>query len=126
MIAELLEHARIEWKDKPLIFCDCEAPVALVERFRALGASTAVARQFGISGPSWWKARRPHSGRRTASLPNCVFEPSRLTPGASDLFAAALTLATAALTPLVNRAASLMRNCGLRDQDGGEDGDGAL
>jgi hypothetical protein len=116
-IAELLERAHIDWKDKPLIFCDCEAPVALVNRFRALGASTAVARQFGISGTIMVEGTAPALACAHRIASELRLRSIEIAPGASDVFAAALTLATAALTPLVNRATSLMRACGLRDQE---------
>lgn len=116
-IAELLERARIDWSDKALIFCDCEAPIALVERFRALGACTAVARQFGIAGTIMVEGTAPALACAHRIASELRLRAIEITPGASDLFAAALTLSTAALTPLVNRAASLMRASGLRDKD---------
>lgn len=116
-IAELLERAHIRWKDKPLIFCDCEAPVALVERFRALGASTAVARQFGISGTIMVEGSPPALACAHRIAAELRLRAIEIVPGTGDVFAAAITLATAALTPLVNRAAGMMRDCGLRDKD---------
>jgi hypothetical protein len=116
-LADLLEAARIEWKDKPLIFCDCEVSGPLIERFRTRGASTAIARQFGVAGtiivegtaPALTYALRIASELRLRAL--------EIAPGASDLFAATLTLATSALTPLIHRAAGLLRSAGLRDKD---------
>jgi hypothetical protein len=115
-IALLLAEARIEWKDKPVIFCDCEVPLAVVERFRALGASTAVARQFGVGGAIMVEGNAPalaHAHRIALDLRLRAIE---IPPGAGDLFAAALTIATAALTPLINRTVDLLRSCGLRDK----------
>jgi hypothetical protein len=116
IVADLLERARIEWKDKPLIFCDCEVPAPIVERFRMRGASTAVARQFGIPGTIMVEGTAPAlaSAHRIAS--ELRLRAVEIAPGTSDLFAATLTLSTAALTPLVNRAASLLRASGLRDK----------
>jgi hypothetical protein len=116
-IAALLEGARIDWKGRPLIFCDCEVPIAIVERFRALGACTAVARRFGIAGSIMVEGTAPAlacAHRLAAELRLRAIE---LAPDTRDLFAAAITLATSALTPLVNRAAGLLRDCGLRDRD---------
>jgi hypothetical protein len=115
--AALLLQAKIAWLDKPLIFCDCETPVALIDRFRTLGAVTAVARQFGIpdtimvegSGSALACAHRIASELRLRAI--------EIQPGTSDNFAAGLTLSAAALTPLVNRVADLMRTCGLRDKE---------
>jgi hypothetical protein len=116
LIAELLEQAKIEWKDKALIFCDCEAPGAVVELFRARGASTAVARQFGIAGTIMVEGNNPALGRALRLAEQLKLRAVEITPGTSDLFAATLTLSTAALTPLLNRAADLLRAMGLRDK----------
>jgi hypothetical protein len=117
VIAELLEGGQIGWKDKSLIFCDCDVPVPVLERFQTLGASTAVARQFGITGAimvAGTPAALAGAHRLAAELRMRAIE---VTAGTSDLFAATLTLATAALTPLVNRAATQLRASGLRDKD---------
>jgi hypothetical protein len=115
-LAELLAQARIQWRGKPLVFCDCEAPPALQERFRTMGASTAVARQFGVAGsimlegtvPALIVARNISSELRLRAV--------EIPSGARGSFAAAVTLGTTALTPLINRAAGLIRACGLRDK----------
>jgi hypothetical protein len=115
-IAKHLETAAIEWKEKSLIFCDCEAPSAILERFRARGASTAVARQFGISGAIMVEGEAPALGCAMRIAADLRLRAIQIAPGTSDVFAATLTLATAALTPLVNRAAALLRASGLRDK----------
>jgi hypothetical protein len=115
-IAALLEHAKIDWSNKALIFCDCEAPVALIDRFRALGASTAVARQFGISGTIMVEGAPPALACAHRIASELKLRAIEITPGSGDVFAAALTLSTAALTPLVHRATGMMRACGLRDK----------
>ena len=93
-IAALLEHAKIDWTNKALIFCDCEAPVALVDRFRALGASTAVARQFGIPGTIMVEGAAPALMRAHRIAAELRLRAIEITPGSGDVFAAALTLAT--------------------------------
>ena len=116
-VAALLENARIEWKDKPLILCDCEVPAAVIQHFHALGASTATARQFGVAGTIMLEGTQPAlacAHRIAGELRLAAIE---IAPGAADVFAAALTLATGALTPLINRAAGLLRSCGLRDKE---------
>jgi hypothetical protein len=115
-IADLLAHAQIDWSNKALIFCDCEAPVALVDRFRALGASTAVARRFGIPGTIMVEGAAPALACAHRIASELRLRAIEITPGSGDVFAAALTLATAAQTPLINRAAGMMRACGLRDK----------
>ncbi len=115
-LAELLEKANINWKDKSLIFCDCSAPVALVERFRTLGASAAVARRFGIAGTIMVEGTAPALAVAIRIASELKLRPIEIAPGTSDQFAATLTLATAALTPLINRAADLLKAVGLRDK----------
>jgi hypothetical protein len=116
IIAKLLEHAQIDWTDKALIFCDCEAPVALVDRFRALGASTAVARQFGVPGTIMVEGTASALMRAHRIASELRLRAIEITPGSGDVFAAALALATAAQTPLIHRATGMMRACGLRDK----------
>jgi hypothetical protein len=116
ILAELLEHASINWKEKPLIFCDCEVPVPVVDRFRSMGASTAVARQFGIAGAIMVEGTAPALACAHRIATELRLRAVEIAPGSSDVFAATLTLATGALTPLVNRAASMLRASGLRDK----------
>ncbi|HVY92455.1 MAG TPA: hypothetical protein VHA14_06900 [Bryobacteraceae bacterium] len=115
-VAKLLEGAPIEWKDKSLIFCDCEVPIPILERFRALGAATAEARQFGMTGSIMVEGTAPALGRALRIASQLKLRAIEIEPGASDVFAATVTLATAALTPLVNRAAAMLRRSGLRDK----------
>jgi hypothetical protein len=115
-IAALLEGAGIDWKDKSLIFCDCEVPVSILDRFRALGAATAEARQFGMAGTIMVEGTPPALGRALRIASELKLRAIEIEPGTSDVFAATVTLATAALIPLVNRAAKLLRRCGLRDK----------
>jgi hypothetical protein len=115
-VAALLEGAAIEWKDKSLVFCDCEVPVSIRDRFRALGAATAEARQFGMAGAIMVEGTAPALGRALHIASKLKLRAIELEPGTSDVFAATVTLATAALTPLVNRASALLRRSGLRDK----------
>ncbi len=116
LITDLLEGAKIDWREKSLIFCDCEVPGPTVERFRARGASTAVARQFGIPGTIMVEGTPQALAYALRIAAELKLRAIRIAPGASDRFAATLTLATAALTPLINRAADLLRTSGLRDK----------
>ncbi|HVW11447.1 MAG TPA: hypothetical protein VHC90_22835 [Bryobacteraceae bacterium] len=115
-VAKLLEGAPIGWKDTALIFCDCEVPVSILERFRELGASTAEARQFGMPGSIMVEGTAPALGRALRIASELKLRAIEIAPGTSDVFAATVTLATAALTPLLNRAAALLRSSGLRDK----------
>jgi hypothetical protein len=115
-IAALLEGADIDWKDKSIIFCDCEVPVSILDRFRALGAATAEARQFGIAGAIMVEGKPPALGHALRIASELKLRAIEIEPGTSDVFAATVTLSSAALTPLVNRAAKMLRRCGLRDK----------
>jgi len=116
-LLELLARAPIQWSEKSLLFCDCVVPAPLSEVFRDRGASVASARQFGIAGTVMVEgapAALACAHRLAAELRLRAVE---IAPGESHRFAAALTLANAALTPLINRAAVLLRECGLRDKE---------
>ncbi len=116
-IAVLLEDAKIRWKGKCLIFCDCDAPVAIVHSFRALGASTAVARQFGIAGKIMLEGQPAALACAHRLAAELRLRPIEIAMGAGYLFAAVQTLSTAVTTPLVDRAADMLRAAGLGDKD---------
>ena len=104
---------------KALVFCDCVVDPGIRQRFRARAASTAVARQFGIPGGIIVEADREASGRNDPAL-RTVQSIARelrmkvfaITPGSENLFEAAMTLGSAALTPLIDGAATLLRGAG--------------
>jgi hypothetical protein len=112
----LLEKAQIDWAGKALVFCDCTVGRAATRRFQAKGASTAVARQYSVPG------RIIVEGFEGAAL-QAVHRMGRelrmkaveILPGSADLFEAAMTLGSAAITPLIDRAAALLRDAGIRD-----------
>jgi hypothetical protein len=120
VLLRLLEIAEIDWKGKSLIFCDCTVGPSIRARFQARGASTAVARQFGIperiiaegnaesgSGAALHEVHRLGRELRTKAI--------EISPGSADLFDAAVTLGNAAITPLIDRVAGLLRLAGIRD-----------
>ncbi len=115
ILLELLANAGILWEGKALIFCDCDAPPAVKTRFEALGASTAAARQFGIPG----RIAIAGSGAALAAAHRIVgglkLKAVEVLPGAIDIFDAAVTLGNAAITPLIDCTASLLRAAGIRD-----------
>jgi hypothetical protein len=115
-LCELLARADIQWMGKALIFCDCSAPPAIRERFEAKGASVAAARCFGIPP----RIVVESAGGPSLSVVQSMSRDSRMkavgiTHGSADLFDAAVTLGSAAITPLIDRAASLLRDAGIRD-----------
>lgn len=116
-IAELLELARIDWKGKALVFCDCKPPCALLKRFQLQGADTAVVRQFGIAGSIMVEGTAAALACAHRIAVELRLKAIEIAPGSGDVFSAAVTLATCALTPLVHRSASLLRASGLRDRE---------
>jgi hypothetical protein len=114
----LLERAEIEWKGKALVFCDCSASRAVRRSFQARGASTAVVRQFGIpgrlvvdgdNGAGLRAARRITRELRMKAV--------EISQDSTDSFDAAVTLGSAAITPLIDHAATLLRGAGIGDPE---------
>ena len=116
-LGRLLEAARIDWKGKALVFCDCKPRGVLLKRFHLLGANTAVVRQFGLAGSIMVEGTPFALAFAHRIADDLRLKAVEIAPGAGDMFNAAVTLATSALTPLVNRAATLLRASGLRDQE---------
>ncbi len=117
VLFEGLTAAKIEWSGRSVVFCDCEATGAMVHQLRHAGASVAVARQFGLpsqvvvegAGRALLVAHRLAREARLKAL--------EIRPGSSDLFDAAVTLSTCAITPLVDGTAALLRAAGVRDPE---------
>jgi predicted short-subunit dehydrogenase-like oxidoreductase (DUF2520 family) len=115
-LLELLETAQIEWKGKALVFCDCAVKRVVMERFQTRGASPAAARRFSLPGcmivEGCDSAALSVVRRMARDLRMKVVE---IAPGSADRFDAAVTLASAAITALIDQAAALLRNAGIRD-----------
>lgn len=115
-LLEVLGRAEIDWTGKALVFCDCFASQVIRRRFEARGASTAVARLFGVppriivEGDDGAALRIVQRMARELRL-----KAVGISQGAGDLFDAAVTLGGAAITPLIDCAASLLRDAGIRD-----------
>jgi hypothetical protein len=116
----ILEAAAIDWTGKSLIFCDCAVPYSIRQRFKARGASVAVAREFGIPKSILVEAEK---GRDTAvrTVLRVVRQLHRkaieISPDFADTFDAAVTLGTATITSLIDRTAGLFREAGIRDTE---------
>jgi hypothetical protein len=112
----LLEKAEIDWAGKALVFCDCFAGREVRERLAAKGASIAMARRSGTPGRIITEANdatASHAVRRIAR--ELRIKAVEILPGSADLFDAAMILGSAAITPLIDRAAALLRDAGIRD-----------
>jgi len=115
-LLELLEKAEIDWSGKAIIFCECDLSHGIPERFAQKGASQAVIRELHVP------PRLIAEGAEGAAL-HIVQGLARelglkavgISQGSADLFAAAITLGSAAITPLIDRATALLREAGVRD-----------
>ena len=103
-----LTDAEIDGRGKPLIFCDCEPGP------ETLGAGTAVAREFG--GRLIAECEEGTALRAVQSLARDLgLKAVQISKGARDVFSAAVLLGSAAITPLIDRAAELLRATGIRE-----------
>jgi Domain of unknown function (DUF2520) len=114
---QILEGARFEWNGKAVIFCDCDDAPELRARLQKKGATTAVARQFGIPGRIMVAGNGAALNAAHRIAKDLKLKPVVILPDAIDLFDAAVTLGTSAMTPLIDRAAGLLRAAGIRDAD---------
>ena len=115
VLLEILESAEIHWPGKALIFCDCDDLRGAQARFDARGASTAVARQFGIPGSIVVAGNGAALTAAHRIARELKLKAIEILPGATDLFDAAVTLGNSAITPLIDCAAALLRQAGIRD-----------
>ena len=116
-LAEALIDARIEWTGKSLVFCDCDAGSSLVAHFRTAGASVARLRRCGVAGRLAVEGAAPALTWANGLVRELKRKPVLIAGGSEVLFDAAIMLGSGALTPLLDGAARLLRNCGLRDAD---------
>jgi predicted short-subunit dehydrogenase-like oxidoreductase (DUF2520 family) len=117
-LLESLEGAEMDWSGKALVICDCAVDGSVRQRFRAKGATTATARQFDLAGRMIVEA--DEAGGEAQRIVRRIarelhMKAVEINPGAPDLLGAAVTLASAAVTPLIDRAAELLRACGVKD-----------
>ena len=116
-LLEMLDSAEIHWIGTALIFCDCDDVRAARARFQAKGASTAVARQFGIPGRIVVAGNGSALTAANHIVRELKLKAVEILPGATDIFDAAVTLGNSAITPLIDHAAGLLRDAGIRDAE---------
>jgi hypothetical protein len=128
-LIRVLEAADINWKGKALVFCDCSVDREIREYFQTKGASIALVREFCIPGhliveAGWGIADGEIDGANNVAsrtvhriARDLRLKTIEISPGSADLFDAAQTLGTAAITPLIHNAASLFRDAGVRDSE---------
>jgi hypothetical protein len=117
-LLEQLERAQLDWSGKCLVICDCAVDREIRRSFQAKGAATAVARQFQVAGRMIVEADET-SGAAMRIVHRIARELHMkaigISPTAPDLLAAAVTLGGAAITPLIDQAAALLRASGVKD-----------
>jgi hypothetical protein len=117
LLLESLEDADIPWAGRSLILCDCgDAPAARM-RLQAMGASTAMARHFGIRGHIAVEGNASALNAAHRIARDLKLKALEVQPGCTDLFDAAVTLGRGAITPLIDCAASMLRHAGIRDAE---------
>ena len=114
---ELLKSADIRWPGKSLIFCDCESVCAMAAHFRSCDASVAMVRKCPLPGHMTVGGASPALTMAHRLARDTGMKPVEIAPGQEDLFDAAVTLGSGALTPLIDYAAGLLRQCGIRDTE---------
>jgi hypothetical protein len=116
-LARALQAAAIGWAGKSLIFCDCEPSPAARKFFGDRGAAVASLRRSALPG----RLIVEGGGLALAAAHRLARELGmktiELTPECAAAFEAVLTLGSGALTPLIDRAGLLLRECGVRDTD---------
>jgi hypothetical protein len=117
VLLEALAAAKIHWSGKSLVFCDCEASLSARERFQELGASVARIRACGLPGRLLVEGAAPALTLASSLVRELRFKPVVIGDGCEALFDAAVTLGTAAITPLIDAVARILRHCGVRDAE---------
>ena len=116
-LTHILLMEQINWQDKSLVVCDCDVDVAFLECVAERGASIAFIREFGLDGylAVQGMGSALAAGHRIAR--DLHVKAIEIPRGAGPSFDAAVTLATRAFTPLIDRAAVLLRHSGVREAD---------
>jgi hypothetical protein len=117
LLLHLCFASALNWHGRTVIFCDCEPPPAAVARLHAAGVFSAVARTFGAPGFATIQGLSTALPIARRIVRDVGLRPLEISGDRGDLFSAAVTLATAALTPLIDRAAYMLRCAGVRDGD---------
>jgi len=112
-LTSLLRSASIQWQGKSLLFCDSDTGSA--DHFRRAGASIATLRRCSIPGRMLVQGSNPALASAHRLVRGLRMKAIELDRGGAAAFDAAITLGTAALTPLIDRTAGLLRDCGMRD-----------
>ena len=113
VLIELLKSTGIHWESKSLVFCDCEADGA--DYFQRAGASVTTLRNCAIPGRMVVEGSHASLAAACRLVRRLKMKPIEISAESALAFQAAITLATGALTPLIDHTVALLRRCGLRD-----------
>lgn len=115
---QLLLHADVNWAGRSAIACDSDWPLAARAELHRRGASTAVVRTLpgnvGVSLVEGDTAALRHAQRLVT---NAGLKPVTIDTGYAPLVQVAEILCSAAVTPMMDRAAGLFRAAGVRDNE---------
>jgi hypothetical protein len=119
-LLQQLEDAALDWNRRALVICDCVVDRSIRRRFEEKGATTAVARRFEVAGRLIVETQE--SGGAALRMAHHIagelhMKAVDISPDASDLLGSAVTLGSAAITPLIDRTAALLRACGVKDSE---------
>jgi hypothetical protein len=109
--------APVDWPGKSLIFCDCQPEPSTAEYFRKKGASVAALRRTPLPARLVVEGCAPAIALANRLAKDLGIKTIEITPGCSEAFETAVTLGAGVLTPLIDHAASLLRQCGVRDTE---------
>jgi hypothetical protein len=109
----MLKDSDIQWHGKSLLFCDSEDAGA--DHFREAGASVSRLRNCAFPGRMLLQGSNPSLAAGHRLVRDLKLKAIEVDADSAAALDAAITLATGALTPLIERTAVLLRQCGLRD-----------
>jgi hypothetical protein len=126
----ILRQASLDWTGRSLILCNCQANPEIPPLFCAKGASVATIRDFGVTGfVAIHGSAEAGTCRATSQATSQAMKTAlriartlhlrvvEIVGSGDRQFDAAITLSTAAITPLIHWAASLLRSAGAREGD---------
>ncbi len=116
-LVNALMAADIDWPAKSLIFCDCNPEESSAQWFRSQGASVACLRRCPLPGKLVVEGSGPALAGAQRMAKDLGMKPIELTAETADTFEAVMTLGSAALTPMIDQASLLLRQCGVRDTE---------
>jgi len=116
-LTRMLLSGQIDWRDKAVVICDSEVDNGFLGSLRERGASTAIVREFGLEGYLAIQGTGHALAAAHRIARDLRLKAIEIPSGAGPSFDAAITLATRAFTPLIDRTAALLRHSGVREAD---------